>query len=670
MKSRIYILFVGILGLWSFLVLRAAYLQILPNERLEKLQNRQFQTVINLQSRRGAITDRNGRDLAISMTSYSVYADPKIIDDKKTCARKLAKIFGAKVSSFYAKIKDDKKRFIWIERQIEKPKADLISDLKIRGLSIVEEYKRVYPNDQLLSNALGFIGREGQGLEGLELFYDQQLQGNKKKVVMRRDARGRPLIADGMMFAENPEGTEIKLTIDSELQHKLDTELEEAINKFDADQAVGVVLDAKTSEILALSSSPQFDSNLAMSIKSQVRRNRVITDMFEPGSTMKTFIIAKAFNENQLAPNTKIDTENGILKIGKRTIREAETSHKWSQLTASEILAYSSNVGASKIAFKLGSQSVRQALVDFGFGQKTNVDLPGESRGNLQSLPWGEHLLANVSFGHGVAVNALQMANAYAAIANGGQLMQPYIVKSLRDSDSGETVEVKSKMIRQVVRPEVANQMKMMLTSVTAPGGSGVNAKVDGFIVAGKTGTAQKVNPNGLGYLPNGYISSFAGFIPANDPKYVIYVVVDHPKKNAYYGSQVAAPIFSRVASYAVRKAGLAPVLLTEKNLVDKDLAEKNVAIKKQAFKKLNEKIQEDERLSHVDEDLTTISSPSAVARVTVPNFTGLSMREVIQKVSGQNMEIKFKGQGLVKSSYPEPGQTLPDSGVVTVILE
>ncbi len=670
MKSRIYILFVGILGLWSFLVLRAAYLQILPNDRLEKLQNRQFQTVINLQSRRGAITDRNGRDLAISMTSYSVYADPQIIEDKKTCARKLAKIFGAKVSSYYAKIKDDKKRFIWIERQIEKPKADLVSELKIRGLSIVEEFKRVYPNDQLLSNALGFIGREGQGLEGLELFYDQQLQGNKKKVVMRRDARGRPLIADGMMFAENPEGTEIKLTIDSELQHKLDTELEEAITNFDADQAVGIVLDAKTSEILALSSSPQFDSNLAISTKSDIRRNRVITDMFEPGSTMKTFVIAKAFNENQLAPNTKIDTENGILKIGKRTIREAEASHKWSQLTASEILAYSSNVGASKIAFKLGAESVRQALVDFGFGQKTNVDLPGESRGNLQSLPWGEHLLANISFGHGVAVNALQMANAYAAIANGGQLMQPYIVKSLRDADSGESIEVKSKFIRQVVRPEVANQMKMMLTSVTAPGGSGVNAKVDGFIVAGKTGTAQKVNPNGLGYLPNGYISSFAGFIPANDPKYVIYVVVDHPKKNAYYGSQVAAPIFSRVASYAVRKAGLAPVLLTEKNLVDKNLAEKNVAIKKQAFKKLNEKIQEDERLAHAEEDLAAGSNLAAPNRITVPNFTGLSMREVIQKVSGQNLEIKFKGQGLVKTSYPEPGQTLPESGVVTVILE
>lgn len=642
--------------LWGLLIGRGAYLQFFPNERLTNLQERQFQTVITLQSRRGAIVDRNNRELALSMTAFSLYADPKLIEGKKSVARRLAKELGVSVESILAKIKDPKKRFVWIFRQMDADRADRIKSWGIRGLSFVDEFKRVYPNETLLASTMGMIGSEGQGLEGLELAMDEKLRGNKKKVSVRRDARGRPLVADGMLFADNPDGAEVKLTIDGELQHMVESELQQAIVNFEADQAFGVILDAQTSQILAISSAPGFDANHASKISSEHRRNRTVTDAFEPGSTMKTFVIASALREKILAPNTRYNTENGKFQVGDRVIREAETKEKWSSLTASEILAFSSNIGTTKVAFDLGPDSLRKGLEDFGFGARLGVDLPGEAKGTLQPLPWRQHLLANISFGHGVAVTPLQIANAYAVIANGGKLNVPYIVQSQRDVETGEVIENKPKTLRQVLTSEEAAQMRLMLTGATAPNGTGVNAKVDGFLVAGKTGTAQKVRADGKGYIEKGYISSFAGFIPATEPKFVIYVAVDHPKKNAYYGSQVAAPIFSRLAGYAARKAGLAPVLLSEKNLVP------------------TERARMDRPRARVLASTTStaqeiISLPEAQAIATVPDFTHLTAREVLQRSNGQDMHIQIRGQGVVVEMEPPAGSPLPADKHVSVIL-
>lgn len=654
--------------LWGALVIRAGMLQIFPNKRLQTLQDRQFQTTISLQNRRGAIVDRFGRDLALSTTSYSVFADPKIIDNKKGAAKRIARVLGHSPQTTFGKIKDPKRRFVWIERFMDKQEADEIKALQIRGLQVVEEFKRVYPNDTLLANVMGFVGREGQGLEGIELFHNAALEGNKKKVAVRRDARGRPLVVDGMMFAENPDGAELKLTVDSELQHALEKELEHATQFYDADNAIGVILDAKTSAVLAMASTPLANANNAMKLAPAQRRNRAVTDSFEPGSTMKTFVVATALKEKILAPNTKYNTENGILKIGKRIIREAESNakHTWAQLTAAEILAYSSNIGTAKIAFELGSEKLRQGLLDFGFGQKTDIDLPGDVRGNVLPLPWSQHLEANISFGHGIATSALQVANAYAAIANGGTLNTPYIVQSIRDPETGKTTEFEPKAKRQVLSAADAASLRLMLTGVTAPGGTGVNAKVDGFLIGGKTGTAQKVDPNGRGYMSRAYLSSFAGFIPATDPRFVIYVMVDHPKKEAYYGSVVAAPIFSRIASFAVRKAGLAPVLLSEKNLVgdERKLAQKEIKNKKDKSAAM-EKI---ERALAVAE-----GEPGALAQGNeeiMPDLSNLTAREVIKRLSGMDLEVRIRGDGVVAESWPPAGSALPKNKKVNVLMK
>ena len=661
MKSRIVFIFVGILLLWSMLMMRAAYLQFLPNDRLNALQNRQFKTKITLQARRGAIVDRNGRDLAMSATAYSLYADPKLLENRKVLARKIAKVLNQSPEAVYSKIKDGSRRFVWIQRLIEQDKADEIKSWDIRGLSFVEEWRRIYPNETLLAQTLGFLGIEGQGLEGLELGYDQALRGNQKKVIIKRDARGRPLINDGLMFTENPDGNELKLTIDSDLQYTLESELQNAVTTFDADHAVGIVLDAKTSEILAMSSAPSFDVNKAMTTPSNYRRNKVVTDGFEPGSTMKALVIAGALRDGTVQPNTKFFCENGSYKVGDKIIREAETKEKFGDLTVGEILAVSSNIGTTKIAFKMGADRLRQDLLDFGFGQKLGIDLPGEARGMVQALPWRPHLLSNISFGQGVAVTPLQIANAYAAIANGGVLNTPFIVQSVRDSETGETTETKVKPIRRVLTAEQAAQMRAMLLGVTTLKiGTGANARVDGFMVAGKTGTAQKVNPNGRGYLKGAYISSFAGFIPANDPKFVIYVAVDSPRK-AYYGATVAAPLFARIASYAVRKEGIAPLMLGDERTVNPKTKKAPLVIPK---------IVKSEPAKPV---LTAAELDQATAMKTgdsVPNLMNLSTREVLRRISGQDIKVKFVGQGIVSEVLPSVGSQLPADKNITVILK
>ncbi|MGZ3773703.1 MAG: penicillin-binding protein [Pseudobdellovibrionaceae bacterium] len=649
MKSRIVFIFAGILGLWSLLILRAGYLQFLPNGRLNSLQSRQFQTNVTLQARRGAIVDRNGRDLAMSATAYSLYADPKILESRKTVAKKLAKVLNQPAETIYSKIKDHTRRFVWVQRMLEQDKADEIKSWNIRGLSFVEEWRRVYPNETLLAQTLGFLGSEGQGLEGLELSFNHVLVGNQKKLQVKRDARGRPLINDGLMFTETPEGSELHLTVDSELQYRLESELASAVSNFDADHAVGVILDAKTSAVLALASAPTFDVNKAMKTPQENRRNRVLTDAFEPGSTMKTFVIATALHNGVVQPNSKFYCERGSFKIGNHVIHEAESKEKFEDLTVSEILAVSSNIGTTKIALKMGEEKMRQGLLDFGFGQKLGIEMPGEARGMVQALPWQKHLVSNISFGHGISATPLQVANAFAAIANGGVLNTPYIVKSVHDLETGESTETKTKPIRRVLTPEQAAQMRAMLVGVTSKGGTGGNAKVEGFMVGGKTGTAQKVNPSGRGYLSGVYISSFGGFIPANDPKFVIYIAVDSPKKS-YYGATVAAPIFSRMASYAVRKEGIAPLL----HLSDVNATKSKRAVVSSEVKPV---------------PVATVSPATKVSDEVVPNLTNLTTREVLRMVNGQDIKIKFIGQGKVTEVVPQAGSPLPENKEVTVIL-
>lgn len=659
MKAKIISLFIFIISLWGILLARAAYLQFLPHEKLNTLQARQFQTVVTLPSRRGNIVDIKGKELAMSAPAYSIYADPKTLENRKQTAQVLAKYLTEPYTKIYSKLKDKDKRFVWIERLVASEIVDKLKEKKIRGLGFVEEWRRVYPNDYLLSSTLGFVGKEGQGLEGIELALDKELQGENKKVSLRKDAKGRPLLQDGMVFKETPQGKEVKLTIDSDLQYFVETELMQAVKKHDADGAYAVVLDAKTSAIRSIVSLPHYDLNNPQKFNSNSRRNKSVTDTFEPGSTLKAFILADALEKKAYTPDSKIFCENGAFKIGKRVIREAEKNHAQGLISVSDVLAFSSNIGTSKIALKLGATEVQQGLKKFGFGSRTNIDMPGEAKGIMVNLPWSDHLLANVSFGQGITVTPLQMANAYASLANGGFLNTPHIIESITDLDTNETDKLKDRPSSKVLSDEVAAQMKEMLVNVTVKG-SGGSAKVPGYVVGGKTGTAQKINPESRGYMRNAYIGSFAGFIPANDPQYVIYVAIDHPKKNGYYGAQVAAPLFSSIASYAIRKDGISPAATLAENAPK---AETEQAAQENAIVAEAEEIK-----TFSDEELGNLSSVLTAA----PELKSLSLREVIQRTADKEIKLKVIGSsGRVYRTSPEAGEALgPERNMVIYLKE
>lgn len=623
--------------------IRAAYVQILPNQRLGDLQRRQFETTVEMRARRGAIFDRNGKELAITIPAYSLFADPELIDGKRWLSKKLAKILRMNSAEIFKKLKSEK-RFVWIKRHITPAEMEDVKKWNVRGLGFIEEPKRVYPNDHLLAQVLGFVGVEGKGLEGLEMWYDERLKGESRRVQLPRDARGRPLLANGRVLTDVPDGAEVTLTIDSELQFMLESELRSAVEAHQANAAVGLILDAQTSEILAMGHAPTFNINQASSFAPEVKRNRSVTDAFEPGSTLKTILVASALQDGLIKPSTKFFCENGKMKVGDKWISEADTKHHFGWLTASEILAYSSNIGAAKIAFEMGAEKWREHLLNFGFGQRTGIDLPGESRGIVQPLPWRPHLLSNVSFGHGITATPLQIAAAYAAIANGGVLRKPYIVKTIQTLDDEEPLQFFSQDVRRVLQPAQAATVAMMLSNATTGQGTGVNAQIPGYPVAGKTGTAQKVDSEKGGYNEGVYISSFAGFVPASNPRFVIYIAVDHPRKD-FYGSQVAAPVFARIAQYAVRRAGLPPLLIKQENVLAKKLEKKD-----------SYKAQQIQAMTTMDGQM--------------PDLIGLSLREAYQRLHGQSIQVDVRGSGVVSRTDPAAGEEMTGAKRVRVWLE
>ncbi|MGE3973008.1 MAG: penicillin-binding protein [Bdellovibrionales bacterium] len=646
MKSRLVVVFFICSVMWCGLVFRAAFLQILPNARLEKLHSKQFNTVVALTPRRGLILDRNGVELAASVAAYSLYADPSLVDSPRKTAFKLAPLIGESPDRLYKKMKDRDRRFTWLARRLDLRAKEKIDKLKLRGVEFVEESRRIFPNEYMLSQVLGFVGNEGQGLEGLEARFEDTLQGKKKKISMSRDARGRPLIVNGRVFSEAVDGSDIQLTIDSTLQYALEQELDAAAKAQDAISAVGVVLDAQTSEILAMASLPTFNPNQPLKFVGDHRRNRSITDPIEPGSTIKTFTIAGILKAGLAAPNTKFDCENGSFKIGKRKIGEAHRDQHWGMLTVSEILALSSNIGSAKIGFQMGAPYLEQTLREFGFGEKTGIELTGESRGLIPPLPWNDHLLANISFGHGISTTPLQLANAYAAVANGGVLNRPFLVKEIRNKETGEVEFFEPKKIRKVLEEKDAASLRYMLMGVTSEGATGIKARVKGFPVAGKTGTSQKLKEDGT-YSHQSFISSFAGFIPANDPKYVIYIAVDDPKVS-YYGSELAAPIFSKIASIAVRRGGLSPTLISQENV-----------LRSGGFTTANN----NKIARHV---AAQVDAEGAV----MPSLKGLTLREALSLLQPHGIQVKISGHGRVASMWPEAGQPFTESRKVHLFLE
>lgn len=642
MRPRLVIILIWFLGLWCIFLLRGFQLQVLPSENIKLARSKQYQRVVKLNSKRGDIFDRNGKELAISVPAYSLFADPTLIKHPRLLSLKLSKVLNLSQKDILRKIKKPNTRFVWIQRLLNEDVRNKITKWDEKGLGFKEEFKRVYPNKNALSHVIGFVGADGRGLEGVESQYDSFLRADLQEFNLPKDARGRFLVEDGWIFMQDRDGEDVYLTIDSDLQFFVEQELKKAVEYHEAEGAWAVVMDPRTSEILAISSQPDYDLNAPMLASSAQRRSRVFADVYEPGSTMKTIFMAGAIREGVIEPNTVIDTSGGKIEVDGRIIKEADEQHQHKKLTATEILAFSSNVGVTKIALQMKDQQIFQTMRDFGFGEKTGLDLLGEPKGILAPPPWRNHRKANISFGHGVAVTAMQMANAYGAIANNGVLNKPFLVKQKRGIDGQLTVTTPQPLHR-VLTVKEASKLKMMLTATTSEHGTGTMARVKGFSVAGKTGTAQKVNADGGGYKQGEYISSFIGFLPANAPEILIYVVIDNPKKHGYYATQTAAPVFSKIAEFTINRRGIAPVLIAEKDIIKTE--EKTIADK-------------------------AAQTPASV--VVVPNMEGWSLRETLRFMRAKDVDYKVVGKkGRVVKTTPSEGEAWPsDQQPFTIFIE
>lgn len=542
-------LFMGLAVVFLVALLgRTFYVQVIAAPGLEKKGEGQAVSTIILDAPRGVIYDRNGEALAVSRTMASVYAHPRQVKDPAAAAEALAPLLGRSADELYERLRSDS-GFRYLARKVEQSVGRAVKELDIAGVCVCSEVKRVYPKGALAPQLLGLVGGdEDKGLAGLELQYEEVLAGTPGRLRVVTDLDGNRL--ETVSMEEAQPGTAITLTIDADIEYETERVLMEVVEEFQAAKASAVVLDPATGEILAMANTPVFDANqyASGSIEERDRRNMVVTDQYEPGSTFKMVVTAAALEAGLVTPQTTFELDRTIT-IYDVTIHEAhEELPRKRELSVTEILSQSSNVGAVRLGQEVGKTRLIEMIESFGFTQKTGIDFPGEAQGHMRpSEEWYGTTIANVPIGQGVAVTPLQLATAYAAIANDGLMVQPHLVKGRSDL-----------WTRQVVSETVAAELRDMLT-VTVADGTGKRAQVEGYKVAGKTGTAQKVKVGG-GYYDDRYIASFVGMVPANDPRLVILVTIDDPSTE-HLGSYVAAPAFAKIADFALKRLSIAPTV-------------------------------------------------------------------------------------------------------------
>jgi cell division protein FtsI (penicillin-binding protein 3) len=532
---RANLLFAALLTGLAALIGRGAYLQVMQDNFLQEKGNARYSRIIEVIAHRGMITDRNGEPLAVSTPVESAWASPSNVEANTQQVKQLAQILGMNVTEINTRLQDKEHDFVYLKRHMPPDQAGKVMRLNLSGISLQREYRRYYPAGEETAQMLGFTGQEDNGQEGLELSLQERLAGKSGSQRVIKDRRGLIIEDAGNLQAPKP-GSNISLSLDRNVQHLAFRELETAVRLNKARAGAIVVLDAKSGEVLALANYPAYNPNNRTKISIQAMRNRAIADQFEPGSTMKPFTVATAIEQGKVRPGTLINTENGSMMVGKKTIHD---SHKEGMLTVAQVIQKSSNVGAAKIALSLEAKVMWQGLTDSGFGAQTGSNFPGEAPGKLRDpKTWMPIEQATMSYGHGISVNLLQLARAYTIFANDGEL-KPVSMLKLESPATG----------KKVYSNATARALRDMLEMVVQAGGTAPLAQVAGYRVAGKTGTAHKLEN---GHYVNRYVASFVGFAPASNPRLVVAVMIDEPDNGQYYGGQVAAPVFSRVTAAAL----------------------------------------------------------------------------------------------------------------------
>lgn len=646
-KTRLRLMLLALsISLWALVVgIRLVHLQVLGRGFFEQQGARQSERTLNLFPRRGPILDREGRPLAVSVDAESLYAVPQDVADPRATAAALARALSLDAAGrreVEAKLRK-RSAFVWIERKLDPVTARRVRDLQLEGIGFLAEHRRYYPQRELAAHVLGYVGVDNTGMGGIEYGLESHLRGRAAKVVVHTDARRRPVAQ-----TERPstDGATVVLALDEAIQYLAERELEHAVAATQAVAGMVVVVEPFSGEVLALAGRPTFNPNRYNAYPSSRWRNRAVSDVFEPGSIFKIVTAAAALQENVVSPGEVLDCGNGRVEIAGTVINDHAV---FDRLTFTEAVTRSSDIGMIRVAQRLGRDNFARYVRDFGFGAPTGVELPGESGGLFRPTPrWSALSLPSLSFGQEIGVTGLQIAMAAAAIANGGYLMKPIVVKSVEDAEGRVVREAKPLVVRRVLQPETVDVLTDILRAVVREG-TGRAAAVPGYVVAGKTGTAQKVDASGR-YSMIDHVASFVGWAPAARPALVILASLDTPRGARNQGGDVAAPLFARVAEGALRVLAVPP---DDPGRVLRAVATAPEAVVPAAWRP------------------QAASRPAALPPLDepglMPDLRGRSAREAAIAAARRGLVVELRGSGRVVAQSPGAGSEI-DAGSTCVL--
>lgn len=649
-KKRVRVVFILGIAFWLILIARLFYIQVWRADFFHQKAERQTILTIQLPAERGMIYDRNGEELTLNLPCESFFAVPDSIKNPNVTASKLSPLLGKPVSELKQAF-SRKAQFSWVSRQVEKERAGLVKKLNLSGIYSRTEVKRVYPLNKLAQDLIGFTDIDNQGIAGIELAYDSILAGKDGKAILQKDALGREYELKPHPIYKPLNGKSLVLTLDSQLQWILEEELKKGVDSARAEAGMGIFINPNTGEILACD---YYQPGEDLPFK-----NRVLADQLEPGSTFKIVVSAAALEQKIKKPEDLIYAEMGKYRIGKHTLHDVK---KKGLITFREAVVHSSNIAISKVAKEVGRNLLYDYAQRFGFGEPTGIDLPGESKGYMTPpARWSEIGLANIAIGQGVAVTPLQLIRAYAALANGGVLMKPYIIKEVLDENKSPIMQNQPTPVRRAISQETASILTDFLQEAVESG-SGINARLTDFSVAGKTGTAQKPKVGSRGYEQGKYIASFVGFFPSTNPQMVGLILIDSPQ-GEHLGGHVAAPVFKKMVEKLVSLPEN-PVrkLQTQKEsfaqvVPDIQPEESRLALVKLVY------AEEEKPESKVIETSSTAKEDRIVDlntdKTRVPNLIGLTAREAMAVLNNKKISFQFSGSGLVSKQIPKAGSVL-----------
>jgi cell division protein FtsI (penicillin-binding protein 3) len=628
---------------FSVLAARLVHLQVVRHHELSQLAERQYSRTVVLHAQRGPIVDRHGAALATSTAAESLFAQPRVIGDPVRAAARLAPLIDVPAPKIHALLTAGRS-FVWLRRRMPPAAAARVKALQEPGLGFLPEPLRLYPNRELAAHVVGFEGTDG-GLEGIERAFNRELAGRAGKAIMGRDALGRDVATQQIVQPTAP-GQGVRLTIDTTIQYLAEREVDAAYRRTRSRAAMAVAMDPRTGDVLAMAIRPTFNPNTFAEAHSSAEwRNRAITDPFEPGSTFKAILAAAALEEGVVRPDDRIFGENGAITIARTTIRDWK---KYGWLSFAEVLQNSSNVGSIKVGLALGRERYYRYMTAFGFGAPTGIGLAGESRGLLRDPGrWSALSLPTMSIGQEVSVTALQMVAAFSAVANGGTLMEPRLVLATLDADGRPLRRFEPRAVRQVISPATARTLREILVRVVDQG-TGHKAAIPGYAVAGKTGTAQKLDPATRRYSRAPGVLSFVGFAPAEDPRLVLLVMLDEPK-NEQWGSQAAAPIFAAIAREVLRYLEIPPRDAPPVQIV----AGLSAAPVKTAE----------------GPALIEGEAGEAEGETVMPDLRGVPLRRALTALAPLRMPVQILGQGLVVAQTPAAGEPVDAGRAATLTL-